>query len=299
MYYSYDIPLTVRGWENIQTITAQARMWQAGKKHLSPMLLLSIECHSDPDTGFVTFRCNTNTRALNSPVNRVAALLLGDIWNELPKMLGLRGLVIGACGYVVTNAQHEAMLRTLVAENRFNFVLSFLTTGLVVQTAGALLLAFLRKVYMQKVSVEAAALESFLHDRVFMLTVGLHLTWADNGGQLQQYAYSQGTASRAWGIDFVCPNPSCPGSTADVRPRIHKRASKVSPTFKFRCQSCKKVSVDYVKMPDWVSVVDESRLVFRYPMLVNGAPASCYLIGKVDMVDWAPGAKVADALDVD
>ena len=49
-------------------------MWQAGKKHLSPMLLLSIECHSDPDTGFVTFRRDTTARALTSPVNRVIVL---------------------------------------------------------------------------------------------------------------------------------------------------------------------------------------------------------------------------------
>jgi len=124
-------------------------------------------------------------------------MLLSDIYHDLPQMSGLRGLVLLACGFTVTNREHEQVIKQLVYEKRFNFVIGFVSSGVVPQQVGIPLLTCLCAIYLGHKEILDAVVQAFGADSFCLKQVGVHLTYHDLLGRVQQHAYVRGNAGRA------------------------------------------------------------------------------------------------------
>ncbi|KAH9936355.1 uncharacterized protein B0H18DRAFT_973526 [Fomitopsis serialis] len=267
-----DVHLTVEGTgRRLATSTKQAREWLKSQECLNPAMLLVIEAHSDPLTGHLSYRRNKQQKSLVASAREVASMLLSDIYNDLPRMSGLRGLVL-----------HEQVLKQLVYEKRFNFIVGFVASGVVPPMVGIPLLTCICALYLKHKQILDAVVQAFGADSNCLKTVGVHLTYHDLVGKIQQHAYVRGNMGRAWGIMFQCPNIECSGCSADVRPRKHKTHD----TYRFRCDACHYRTKEYIGMPAWIELVGTEPPVYRYPLLVNGEEATRYFIGKLELVEW-------------
>lgn len=53
---SIDVTLSTTGWRKREEEVGQAQMWQSRNGFEDTRIILAVDCHSDPDKGYITWR---------------------------------------------------------------------------------------------------------------------------------------------------------------------------------------------------------------------------------------------------
>ncbi|KAH9828535.1 uncharacterized protein C8Q71DRAFT_863932 [Rhodofomes roseus] len=285
--HSASLTLAQKGWDDLDNIIGAAREWKLRGPKNELSVLAAVECHSDPESGGITYRRNQNGRSFVNTVTTVVELMFGALWRDLPVIKGHRGLVLMSCGYMITNPACEKEICTLVTRGYFTFIIGFPTTTLIPQHAALSVTRFLQKIMVRGIAIEDALQQACFVDADFMATTGLHLTYRTTASTIKQVAYGAATLEAPWGARLNCPNPACKGSPLNVRPRVHKK-HEFGTLVKFRCWTCMMETRDYVHRPPWVVAADAKHRIVEYPMVVDGTPVADALVGRYEIVPWTP-----------
>ncbi|KAH9916038.1 uncharacterized protein B0H18DRAFT_1215226, partial [Fomitopsis serialis] len=173
--------------------------------------------------------------------------------------------------------EQRYILKELVERNYFDFALGFLSKSFAARQVSLPLLAFIKAVFVENTKPEKAVIAAFTSDAAFLKHVGVHFTWREETGNVQQLVYMQSRPELPWGVPFYCPNPHCTGTQSDVNPRM----KKTEPQYLLSCKACRMKTVGYIKHPPWISVIN--KFVYCHPATIDGVEAARSLIGRVPM----------------
>ncbi|KAH9913587.1 uncharacterized protein B0H18DRAFT_1126121 [Fomitopsis serialis] len=115
LLHDYSVRLTAEGlgW-SLTNSTALASAWLASNRASAPMVLVSLETHTDPATGYVAYGRTGRGQNYVASVPEVVSKVLGPMYNQLPLLTATRGLVLFSCGDAVTVPERMHEIENLV-----------------------------------------------------------------------------------------------------------------------------------------------------------------------------------------